>query len=288
MGWADKVTTVAENLPPFAIYIYGEPGSGKTIFSLGAPKPLLLDVERGRRSLLNHPEYHQVPILRPEIGDNPYNFVVSVVLGIVNKDPFFDEIETIIIDTFSYLQRRELRAQVKAAHQANSNRHADLASQNEFNINNSRLGELILSILERTDKNLILVAHVKEEKDNNGATVLIRPDTSPGLIGSVAPLMDGIFYLSSNTSASGETERTLRILPSRKIKGKNRFGTLPPELKNPSFQTILDADKQQRKIALDLMQQKEQAVPTPEASGDSPSEELQENEAKQTTSILKL
>lgn len=250
MGFADGVTTVFEDPGPLKIGIYGEPGCGKTVFACQAPKPLLLDFENGRRSLLNHKDLWNTKIRKV----NSFTEAEQVVQSMRAKDPFFiDEVETTIVDTITRCQRNHLIEMVKKNYAENSNRHQYLPSEAEFNISNRVMERYILSMVEASvllDKTLIINCHVKEDKDDNGSTVLIRPDTSPGLVGTLVGLMDAVFYMSSETDLQGVTVRKLRTVASRKLKGKNRLGELPVELINPTFQQILDAANKQREIAL--------------------------------------
>lgn len=279
MSFEDLAIDIAEDPGPIKVYIYGEPGAGKTIFACGAPKPLLIDADRGRRSLLNHPE-----LLKKGIKILPgrdYDEVSKILFGIMDGDSFFDDIETIVIDTYSELQKRELSALIKAAHEDNKNRNPDVASEFEYNINNQRLRKLLLAFIEKTDKNLVLTGHIKEEKDAKGSVVLTRPDQSPGLTSSILALVDGVFYLSSSTTQVGVTTRTLRFLPSNALKGKNRFGPLPMELKNPTFDVILEADAKQRDVARKLRDEREKEKT-------AQTQQTQPESTEQTTSILNI
>lgn len=258
--FADKVTNAIDDPGPLKIGIYGEPGCGKTVLSCQAPKPLLLDCEKGRRSLLNHPELWGTQLVKMRTFDQ----IAEVPTAMMGKDPFFDTIETVILDTITRCQRLDLINMVKEAHKANTNRHPYLPSEAEFNISNRKMERLILSFVEAADiadKTLVINCHVKEDRDDEGSTVLTRPDTSPGLVGSLLSLMDAIFYMSSTTDSKGVTTRKLRTVASNRLKGKNRLGDLPVELINPTFQQILDAANKQREIARKAMQEMNQNNP---------------------------
>lgn len=252
--FADKVTTAIDDPGPLKIGIYGEPGCGKTVLSCQAPRPLLLDCEKGRRSLLNHKELWGTKLVKI----NTFEQLAAVPTAMMAKDPFFDEVDSISLDTITRAQRLDLINMVKEAHKANSNRHPYLPSEAEFNISNRKMERLILSFIEAADiadKTLIITCHVKEDKDDNGQTVIIRPDTSPGLVGSMVALLDAVFYMSATTDSKGVTVRKLRTVASSKLKGKNRLGDLPTEIIDPTFQQILDAANKQRELAKEAMNQ---------------------------------
>lgn len=249
MGFADKVITVAEDPGPWKLYLYGPFGVGKTVLACQAPKPFLIDTENSRRSLLNHPELVGIPI-RPV---KKWEQMEEIAFALVDKDPFFDDIETIIIDTFTEIQKRELREEVKEAYdRSNGKRHPYLPSQNEYNINNTKLWVWLIEMIERSGKNLILTAHVREEKDEQGTTVLIRPANSPVTMANVAGLVDAVFYMTAQGKADGMV-RKLQTVPIGNKVAKSRFGNLPAIIENPHFDMIMKAAEEQRQYALDLL-----------------------------------
>jgi hypothetical protein len=129
-------------------------------------------------------------------------------------------------------------------------RHPDLPSQNEYNINNTRLRKALLDLKERSGKNIILISHIKEEQDDQGTTILIRPGNSPSLSSTIATLCSGILYLSSKTDSKGETTRTLKCMPSSRIRAKNRFSsTLEREITNPTAGDVQKAIQEQLNLA---------------------------------------
>jgi hypothetical protein len=167
----------------------------------------------------------------------------------LNNTPVIQESEIISLDTVSTLQQKDLNEQMKVVGQKQG-RNPDLPSQNEYNINNTRLRRSILELKERSGKNIILVSHVKEVQDDMGTTILIRPGNSPSLSDSIASLCDGIFYLASKTDSKGETTRTLKCMPGPKIRAKNRFAaTLAKEIVNPTGKDILAAIDEQQNFA---------------------------------------
>lgn len=243
MGFADKVTNALEDPGPFKLYLYGDAGCGKTVFAATAPNPLILDCERSRRSLLNHPELAHIPIKKVITFEDAQ----EVIFAARAKDKFFDDIDTIVVDTIDRLQRTQLNEELRDAVAKNSNRHPHLPSENEYNINNRIMEKLVLGLLD-LDKNVIFVGHTKEEKDDNGNTVLIRPGTSPAFTKTLIDLVDGVFYMTASTDSKGVTTRKVRFLPSRQLVGKNRLGTLPVEVQDPSFEIIVDAANKQREL----------------------------------------
>jgi hypothetical protein len=240
---ADRITTAVESPGPWSLYIYGDWGAGKSVLGAGFPHTLVAMVDQdGERSFLNHPELAHVPILKIKTLKDLEDLMWDLA---DDKDERYKDILTVTIDTWTSTQKKDLDAQMKEVATKN-NRHPDLPSESEFNINNTRLRKLALAFIEKTNRNIIFLAHVKEEKDDQGTTVLIRPANSPASTNNIAELVSGVFYLASRTDSKGETTRTLKCMPTARIRAKNRFSSvLNAEIKNPTAKDILDAiDKQ--------------------------------------------
>ena len=252
---SDEIQLVVDNPGPWMIWIYGDMGAGKTVITAQFPNLLMLDTEGSRRSLLNHPELVSTKFIPIE---NFNKFKKSIDEIILNNTEVIQNTEIVSIDTLSTLQQKDLNEQMKQVGQKQG-RNPDLPSQNEYNINNTRIRKSILELKERSGKNIILISHVKEVQDDNGTTILIRPGNSPSLSDSVASLCDGIFYLASKTDSKGETTRTLKCMPGPKIRAKNRFAaTLEKEIVNPTGKDIMKAIDEQQQLARQYSEQTQQ------------------------------
>ena len=244
---SDEIQSVVDNPGPWMIWIYGDMGAGKTVLAAGFPNLLMLDTEGSRRSLLNHAELVNTQFLPIETYPKFRKAVDEIIL---NNSEQMKSREIISVDTVSTLQQKDLNEQMKAISQR------EMPSQNEYNINNTRIRRSILELKERSDKNIVLVSHIKEVQDDMGTTILIRPGNSPSLSDSIASLCDGIFYLSSKTDSKGETTRTLKCMPGPKIRAKNRFAaTLEKDIANPTAKDILKAIDEQQQLARQYSEQ---------------------------------
>jgi hypothetical protein len=241
---ASQVITAVDDPGNWMIWLYGPWGCGKTVLAAGFPDTLMIDTEKSRRSLLNHPELYDIPILVAEEFDPFRRIVDEIILG---HDDLYKRAKIIQIDTFSTLQQKELNHQMK---KLPAGRNKDLPSEAEFNINNTRLRKALFDLYDNTDKNIIVVSHIKEEKDDEGNTVLIRPGNSPSISQSVANMASGIFYLQSKTDSKGVTTRTLKCMPGPRLWAKNRFAsTLEREIPEPTSKDLVAAIERQQEIA---------------------------------------
>jgi hypothetical protein len=248
---ADEITNAYEDPGPWMIWLYGAWGCGKTVLGAQFPNALIIDTETSGRSLLNHPELATVPVIDCKNFDKFKKIVDGIIL---NQDEGFKSRETIIVDTFSTLQMRELNEQMKTVGQKQG-RHPDLPSEGEFNINNTRLRKVVLDLLDRSGKNIVLLSHIKEEKDDSGNTLIIRPGNSPSISGTIANLCSGIFYMTSKTDSKGETTRKLKCMGTPSIWAKNRFAPLEKEIDDPEAKDVMKAIDEQRELVRQYLEE---------------------------------
>lgn len=218
--------TILDVVEPYSVYIFGFPGCGKTTLAALAPKPVFIMTDRnGHRALRRLPEsYHSIPLLRTKTWAE----FDDVCRKLKTKVEDFDSIETIVVDTWSRAQQLSNKQLLKAL---GANRKG--LSENEYRETNSRLEEL-MTILQDYGKNTVFLSHQREDKDDEGKTILTRPANSDGTMGNVIAQTDGVFYMSAIGRSTGEAERKLRTMASSTILAKSRFAeNLPVEIKNP-------------------------------------------------------
>lgn len=226
MGYLEQIETAEAALDPWFIYLYGEPGSGKTVLACRADRPLYLQIDRnGRRSLRNHPDLVSTPTL--DCTDSPDT--LEKVLGEIKRNPGkeYDKFQTLVVDSYSRYQELDRRKLEKGLSQGRKG-----LSENEYKINNSNM-RTIMELLHDTRKNVVLVSHETEVKDDEGNSILIRPRNSEVVVGDIYAQSDALFYLSQTTTPQGVTTRKLRTISTNKIKAKNRFKDIPHEITNP-------------------------------------------------------
>lgn len=212
------------------VLIYGDPGTGKTVFCGSAPSPLLVDVERGASSLSNHDEYANVAVME-------FRSIAQLEL-LISKlaEGALPQYETIVIDSFSELQKRDLDDILIKASRTDASRNQFLPTGPDYNINTEHMRR-IASNLRDLDRNVIVTCHVKEEKDDSTGRLLVRPNLTPKLAGTMAGIFDVVGYMSVVGTGDSVT-RTLQVHPTNKITAKTRVGGLPPVIENPTFTSL--------------------------------------------------
>jgi phage nucleotide-binding protein len=217
------------------VLVYGMPGTGKTVFSATAPGPLIIDVEKGAHSIKNHPE-----LMGAKALEYKSIFQVEQLIKYLTDDaPQLAQYETIVVDSFSELQKRDLDEVVRAEAAKDAARNKYLPIGADYNVNTEHMRQ-IASALRDLDRHIIVTCHVKEEKDDATGRILKRPNLTPKLAGTLAGIFDVVGYMA--TSGSGEsTIRTLQVHPTDGVTAKTRIGHLPAVMENPTFSDIYTA-----------------------------------------------
>lgn len=232
--------TVAEDSPRLKMLLFGDPGVGKTVLAAQAPGAILIDAEHGSLSLNNHKETRDVP--RAEVTS--WEQVEEIFWDIFDGDPWYDDKETIVIDSYTELQKRNLDDILRKEAAADPSRSAYRATLPQYGENGQVMRRLAVNFRD-LKKNLIITAHAIEDKDESSGALVMRPAVSPKLSETLIGMMDIVGYMTiedrENENGEIETVRFLQVHPSRNVRAKCRVGGLPRILENPTFQTLLDA-----------------------------------------------
>lgn len=203
-----KVTTTIKAL------IYGQPGLGKSTLGLSTPFPVLLDFDGGVKRVNGA---FQCPTLQVENWD--------MVIEALQEDlsPF----KTIVIDTagkmLDFMSAYIIKNDPKMGQRDGSLSLKGYGVRKTMFIN-------FLSQCSMMGKNLIFVAHEREEKD--GENRIVRPEIGGSSAGDLIKELDLVGYMQAIGS-----ERTISWTPTEKFYAKNTCN-LPAMQKIP---IIIDA-----------------------------------------------
>jgi hypothetical protein len=214
--------------------IYGEPGSGKTIFCADADGVLIADADFGTESAALHG-------LEAQRWDCAGFSDLNEIIDYVENDPVGKkEVKTLVLDSGSLFQERALHDELM------TNLKISKPERNEFvpDIQQYLVVQNQLSKLVRRmcalPVNFIMTAYPEDFDLGEKQTVML-----PMLAGSkgkyankICGYMNLVGYLGVNTKAE-EYENTLLTRRTGRYYAKNRF-SLPPKIKNPSLQDVLD------------------------------------------------
>lgn len=240
MSLADKIVNFEEDQGPLKALVYGDPGVGKTVFAATAPKPLFIDIERGMRSIANH----------PELAKDVQRFPLSTMKEL--EDLFWEiragnaaqDRETIVFDTFSALQKKHLDEILIENHKKDHNKNPYLATQGDYKANTQLLRRLIVNFCELDRYHIVVLTHTTEAKDEFSGALLLRPSLTPKLTETFEEVMDVYCYMTaSDPDKDGNVRRSIQVSPGTRVKAKNRVGGLPPIIPDPTFGMLLHGNK---------------------------------------------
>jgi hypothetical protein len=203
------------------------------VLAATSPRPLIIKVEAtATESLDNHPE------LKANCKTMPFKSVAGfemLIDKIIEKPEAFDFFDTLVIDSFGELQKADLDDNLRKAALTDASRNKFIPTGPDYNENTEHMRQIVTK-LERMHKNVILLCHVKEVKDDNTGRVNLSPNLTPKLAGTVGGKVGVIGYLT--VQGSGESAvRVLQCHPTTSITAKTRVGA-PPIIENPSWDKI--------------------------------------------------
>jgi len=155
-----KVTDLNNTATKLRVLIAGYPGVGKSTCALSAPKPLLVDTDRG---IMRVSAKHRTDgIIQPESYE-------ELIEDLTKND--LSDYETIIFDTgmslFSLMKYHLIKMDVK-----NGNRNGSLSQQGY-----GAIGREFQSLMDlayyKLNKNVVVIFHSKEEKDGDNTKLRI-------------------------------------------------------------------------------------------------------------------
>lgn len=200
-------------IPHITILEYGQPGVGKTSLAFTAERPLLLDFDGGAyRS-----EYRKDTVQVRAWED---------IIGLTADDlaPY----ATIVVDTVGRLLDA-LSVYIVQQNPKMGRGTGALTLQGYGELKAAYAGWL--KTLLSYGKDVVLIAHDKEEKDNDN--MIVRPDIQGGSYGEVFKRTDGMAYMYRGVKGT-----ILDFNPSDRWVGKNAGGI--PSSAVPHFSTTPD------------------------------------------------
>jgi hypothetical protein len=243
----NRLALVETDSGPFKALIYGPKGVGKTVFCCRAPNCILIAAEPGQKSLNNHPELRQTPVLPVKSFNDLDEIAWAKREG--DLDRWVQEkfgkppIVTFIIDTASELAIKTASELLDKAWARDQTRNRFMVSQAEYRVRNELFRRLTADYVD-LGVNFILTAHESEVKDEADGRLYLRPDLSDTMAASIGGLVDlqGRLTLEDGPT-EGTYERVLQVHPTRRVDAKTRIGGLPLAIRNPSIQALIDASQ---------------------------------------------
>lgn len=181
--------------------IYGQPSLGKSTLALSMPRPLLLDTDGGLHRVQAEYRTDSVPVTS-----------YDDILEVLKED--LSNYDTIVIDTLGKLV--DFMCEKASSENPKLLQGDGTFSQKGWGVVKNYFKQLVKD-LDRLDKNLIFVAHEKEERQ--GDEKYIRPDVSGSSGKDIIKELDFLGYME----VVGK-KRSITFMPSSKVYAKNSLG----------------------------------------------------------------
>ena len=235
----ESLSAMDKEKPYFKALIYGPSGVGKTVLAATAGKNfLLVDSNDGWVSLINHPELRSNGTRMPYEG---LSQIEAICDAVEKQEAPFNGFDTIIIDEASTISVLDLDVVLASRSKKDPSKDPNIATLPDFGANTERCRRAFNRLLS-LPVNVILTAHVREDKDDRTGTMYIRSSFTPKLRQNILRLVHICGHLTMNeeTNKDGETVfvRKLQLTPSRNIEAKSRL-ELPSFIENPDLGVII-------------------------------------------------
>jgi len=195
--------------------IYGAPGVGKTTFAASAPKPLIINLEGGEKSIMDR----DVDLAQASTVDDVKE---ALEAGVSNgyKTIVFDSLtrySEILMEHIIHQERRD-KPQIQ-----------------DWGTLVSRIKKMVWHLQGR-NIHTIFICHEKESQDQD--RFILRPKLNGDLMQSVPGIVDVVGYLHINEMG----ERKISVNPTNKWYAKHRTPTSNKIIEDlePDFNVIYD------------------------------------------------
>lgn len=220
----------------FVVILYGSPGIGKTTLAFSAPKPILVDFDKGVSRVK---VYHR----KDTIMCSNYKEVLSDITS-----PAIKDYETIVIDTggsfVTYLQDWAMKENPAVNTQKNG--AISLKGFGAVKAEFIRFSNYVRDIL---NKNLIYIFHSVEEKDKEGNPMqrLLCEGSARNLVWQPADLGGYIQMIGNKRTISFTPEQEFFAKGCYGIEGRKEIPTLSPTDKNDFLTRLFEEAKENLK-----------------------------------------
>lgn len=216
------------------VLLYGEQGTGKTTFSMHAPAPLLIAIEAGAKSLLNHPETMNAQVMEfksvPQIED---------VAWLTRTGKFGTEYETYSLDTFSELEKTVLSQRVLSEwEKARMMRDRYTPEGKDYQSTGEHMRQIAAAFRD-VPKNVIFVC---QEVYKDG---VYRPSLPDKVLAKLGEYCDVVARTTADWSDPDNPKFTLQVRRTPDVMAKSRIKLLPTFIEGATFDLIHRANMKQ-------------------------------------------
>lgn len=219
--------------PSVVMMIYGEGGVGKTTFGASSPKAIIADCENGAK-------YFGLRGIKADVAQiEKWGDMREFIEYIKTHD-----VETIVVDPIGELMDK-LKRYMVAMNDTKLVQKDGSPTMAGWGWLKKTMRDFI-KVLRDTGKNVILVAHLEESKDED--RIVKRPKIETKISDDIVNMVDVVGYMTV-VQDEGETKRIIIVDPGNdKYTAKDRTGQLG-KIIEPDFSKIVKACQGTEKYA---------------------------------------
>lgn len=211
--------------PSVVMMLYGEGGVGKTTFGATAPKPIIADCENGAK-------YFGLRGISVDVAQIEKWADMREFLDYVKSD----KVETVVVDPIGELMGK-LKRHMLAMGDTKLVQKDGSPTMAGWGWLKKTMSDFI-KVLRDTGKNVILIAHIEENKDED--RLVKRPKIETKIADDIVNMVDVVGYMTV-VQEEGETKRIIIVDPGNdKYTAKDRTGQLGRVIE-PDFSKIVKA-----------------------------------------------
>lgn len=239
-----KPYKIKHDKPKVKLLLYGGPGRGKTFFAAEAQgnpdlaDVLFVNIEGGLLTVSDR-DVTAIDIGKNDDGSSNHNIIgdlEKVVWALATKQPGYDTVKTVVVDSVSELQTRDLEDLVK-----NAGKHdIDVREQRDYGIDTNRL-KRVLRQLKDLNLNVIFTAIYKEITNDSGKVIEICPALTDKVKEALMAYVDFVWYLY--TEGEGKDQKRILLTEQKglfraKTRNKAFYELIGQKIENPKFSEL--------------------------------------------------
>lgn len=237
-----SITPMQDESPYLKALIYGDEGTGKTTLAANYGDNILyIDSASGWVTLLDHPNIMEKRIERMEFKG--LSQLDALVEAITIGHPKFSWIETVILDELSSMAMADLDVVLRSRAAKDPSKDPNVPTQPDYLHNTERIRRSISPFMT-LPVNVIMLAHVREDKDERTGRTYTRPAFTPKMRKTITQQCHIVGRLTSDIKTVDEDGSqvytwSLQVRPTTTVVAKTRIKDLPMVVENPDFNEML-------------------------------------------------
>lgn len=233
--------SLTDSRPSLKALVYGVSGVGKTVAAVQIAQKITppdktiqyVDTAQGWVSLLNHPQLINDRVKRMRYVN--LNQIEVLTHAIRQGWEEFANIGTIILDESTSAADTTLDEVLKYRSGQDKSKDPDTPTQPDYNTTTNRVRKAFMELMTLEGIHVILVGHVRKDKDNRGVEVS-SASFLPKLGTKIKQPLHLIAHVTGN-EIDGKYVRLFQVHPTLRVDAKSRIGNLEPMVKYETLET---------------------------------------------------